>query len=372
MGVQAERHGIRLGQDFWAGFIKDYSDFSLGETDNILASIGLRQDLSAFDDDKLKRTIHRLFEGQKRAIQGGFSYSDKIVPPTETPHAQLFNSRSNFAEVAQELSTIKDRSFIVTVVGPTGVGKRTFAYALAKQLGWDVAEDTNLAYGSPMCIAEFCNAVIDCTRNHKLLLLTDQSGLANPDAPIIDYYEKMLRDYKQPMILTVDTENPAAQISRQLRAGSHYVVNLDYLSPKQSMQAYHAFFGGTPPKVIQTFKTLTPGDFVILADKYRALGVTPDDRRIITDLHDMVGEVEKMGLVDINVLAPTMRSPKVGVDKIVETRDGNKYMTMQSLLLSLEKRYKMKMPINPKSIDYAPERGSLFSISGRPSSADLH
>lgn len=371
VGVQAERHKIKLGQDFWTGLIRDFSDFTLGETDNILASVGLRQDLSNMGEDKLKKLIVRLFEGQKRAIQGGFSYSDKIIPPTETPHAQLFNSRSNFADVAHELSGIKDQSFVVTVVGPTGAGKRTFAYALAKQLGWEVAEDTNLPYGNPMTIAEFCNAVIDCTRNHKLLLLSDQSGLANPDAAILDYYEKMLRDYKQPMILTVDTENPNGQISRQLRAGSHYVVNLDYLSPTQNMQAYHAFFGRTPPKVIQTFKTLTPGDFVVLTEKYKALGTPPSDERIIADLHDMVGEVEKMGLVDINVLAPTMRVPKVSVDRIVETRDGHKYMAMQSLLLTLEKRYKMEMPLNPKSVDYTPERGSLFRISSGPS-AGLH
>lgn len=217
---------------------------------------------------------------------------DKAPEKGKTFNPELINADMDLTDLADRLAQQQARQFSLCMYGPPGTGKTEYVRYLANRLGMETTViRTSDLFGPFVGLTEKAIAdVFRKAREQETFLVFDEADSLLSDRRNarqswqVSQVNEMLTWMECHPMPFACTTNLETQLDPASLRRFTFKCRLGYLLPEQRRKAFIHFFCLSPPTRVSGLTTLTPGDFAIVAQKAKFLGMsnTPGD------LYDML------------------------------------------------------------------------------------
>jgi SpoVK/Ycf46/Vps4 family AAA+-type ATPase len=247
----------------------------------------------------------RLTSGGFHDIRRAVSSIAKVMrgveaPPRPTPSVSynpaLLNADLNLANLAERLSHLDTRAFSMCLYGPPGTGKSAYVRWLARELGLEVIQKRAsdllskwVGENERNIAAAFAEA-----RESGAFLVFDEADSLLGDRKTahqgreISQVNEMLTWMESHELPFACITNLMSHLDEAALRRFSFKVRFDFLKPAQVDTAFRHYFGMDPPAGLRELDALTPGDYAVVRNRARLLGVDQDATELMRMLQQEV------------------------------------------------------------------------------------
>jgi AAA+ superfamily predicted ATPase len=206
---------------------------------------------------------------------------------------ELLNADMDLSALSKNLSKSGHRQFSLCLYGPPGTGKTEYVRQLANQLGMQtLVKKTSDLLGAYVGENERAIAAAFQTakENENFLIFDEADSLLGDrrhavrgwEISLVNEMLTWMESHPYPFACTTNLMNRLDQAS--LRRFT-FKVGFNPLTDAQNRLAFQEFFGISSPETIDKLSNLTPGDFMVVQNKARIMGVLDKPDELIEMLY---------------------------------------------------------------------------------------
>ena len=247
--------------------------------------------------EEVKQSLNAL----EKAYSNGRSHCPILKKETDF-NVELLNTDTDLKKLAEQITHLSQRNFSLCLYGASGTGKSAYAEYLADKIGvpfikkrcsdllsqWVGGTEKNIALAFEEGRDNQAMIVFDEADS----FLQDRTGASRSwEVTQVNEMLTQMEAYPYPFVCTTNLMDRLDKAS--LRRFT-FKVGYEYMTAEQSSRAFEHFFG-VGNVDLSHLNSLAPGDFVIVKQKAKILGVMDDCNELIKML-----ELEQKNKAPIN------------------------------------------------------------------------
>ncbi|MGQ0503115.1 MAG: AAA family ATPase [Panacagrimonas sp.] len=229
------------------------------------------------------------FQDIRRAVHSIAKVMRGTEPPPRPTHGvsfepTLINADLDLSRLRDRLLGLKTRAFSMCLYGPPGTGKSAYVRWLARELNVEIIQKRASDLLSKWVGENERNiaaAFAEARESGAFLVFDEADSLLGDRRHAHQGWE--ISQVNEMLTWMESHEYPFACITNlmshldeaALRRFS-FKVRFDFLKPEQRDTAFRHYFGIDPPAEVRTLDMLTPGDFAVVRNRARLMGVEDD------------------------------------------------------------------------------------------------
>ena len=241
------------------------------------------------------------FEDIRRAVQSiakvmrGSEPAPRAVPGVSYDPA-LLNADLDLSNLRDRLVKLDTRAFSMCLYGPPGTGKSAYVRWLAREMGLEVIQKRAsdllskwVGENERNIAAAFAEA-----RDSGAFLVFDEADSLLGDRRNaqqgweISQVNEMLTWMESHELPFACITNLMGHLDEAALRRFSFKVRFDFLKPEQRLIAFRHHFGVEPPPGLRELDMLTPGDYAVVRNRARLLGVADDPAELLRMLRQEV------------------------------------------------------------------------------------
>lgn len=238
----------------------------------------------------IRRAVHSIAK-----VMRGSEPAPRAVPGVRYEPA-LLNADLDLARLRDRLVSLDTRAFSMCLYGPPGTGKSAYVRWLAHELGMEVVQKRASDLLSKWVGENERNiaaAFAEARESGAFLVFDEADSLlgdrrhANQGWEISQVNEMLtwMESHELPFACIT---NLMSHLDEAALRRFSFKVRFDFLKPDQRMDAFRHYFGVEPPSALRELDMLTPGDYAVVRNRARLLGVDGDAVELLRMLHQEV------------------------------------------------------------------------------------
>ncbi|MGQ0697322.1 MAG: AAA family ATPase [Panacagrimonas sp.] len=241
------------------------------------------------------------FQDIRRAVHSIAKVMRGTEPPPRPTHGvsfepALINADLDLTRLRDRLLSLNTRAFSMCLYGPPGTGKSAYARWLARELGVEVIQKRASDLLSKWVGENERNiaaAFAEARESGAFLVFDEADSLLGDRRHAHQGWE--ISQVNEMLTWMESHEYPFACITNlmshldeaALRRFS-FKVRFDFLKPDQRDTAFRHYFGIDPPPGVRELDMLTPGDYAVVRNRARLLGVDDDAPELLRMLRQEI------------------------------------------------------------------------------------
>lgn len=238
----------------------------------------------------IRRAVHSIAK-----VMRGSEPAPRAVPGVRYEPA-LLNADLDLARLRDRLVSLDTRAFSMCLYGPPGTGKSAYVRWLAHELGMEVVQKRASDLLSKWVGENERNiaaAFAEARESGAFLVFDEADSLlgdrrhANQGWEISQVNEMLtwMESHELPFACIT---NLMSHLDEAALRRFSFKVRFDFLKPDQRMDAFRHYFGVEPPSALRELDMLTPGDYAVVRNRARLLGVDGDAVELLRMLRQEV------------------------------------------------------------------------------------
>lgn len=238
----------------------------------------------------IRRAVHSIAK-----VMRGSEPAPRAVPGVRYEPA-LLNADLDLARLRDRLVSLDTRAFSMCLYGPPGTGKSAYVRWLAHELGMEVVQKRASDLLSKWVGENERNiaaAFAEARESGAFLVFDEADSLlgdrrhANQGWEISQVNEMLtwMESHELPFACIT---NLMSHLDEAALRRFSFKVRFDFLKPDQRMDAFRHYFGVEPPSALRELDMLTPGDYAVVRNRARLLGVDDDAVELLRMLRQEV------------------------------------------------------------------------------------
>lgn len=247
----------------------------------------------------------RLTSGGFNDIRRAVSSIAKVMRGAESPprpangiayNPALINADLDLAGLATRLAGLETRAFSMCLYGPPGTGKSAYLRWLARELGMEVIQKRASDLLSKW-VGEnernIANAFAEARESGAFLVFDEADSLLGDRKTAhqgweISQVNEMLTWMESHELPFACITNLMSHLDEAALRRFSFKVRFDFLKPPQSETAFRHYFDMEPPENLGHIDSLTPGDYAVVRNRARLLGIEQDGPELMRMLQQEV------------------------------------------------------------------------------------
>jgi transitional endoplasmic reticulum ATPase len=241
------------------------------------------------------------FEDIRRAVQSiakvmrGTEPAPRAVPGVSYEPA-LLNADLNLSNLRDRLVKLDTRAFSMCLYGPPGTGKSAYVRWLARELGMEVIQKRASDLLSKWVGENERNiaaAFAEARESGAFLVFDEADSLLGDRRNAhqgweISQVNEMLTWMESHELPFACITNLMGHLDEAALRRFSFKVRFDALKPEQRLTAFRHYFDLEPPAGLRELDLLTPGDYAVVRNRARLLGVADDAAELLRMLRQEV------------------------------------------------------------------------------------